>query len=108
MLRVVDKVKDEISYFYDPTSLVNLTKSGIFPATGLISNFTKIFKNFGLEMYYLGIDDVKEAEKNKVIKYFLKGFPVTYEFDLPILLFFPDLAKDLGMKAQSEAKPIGL
>jgi hypothetical protein len=38
----------------------------------------------------------------------LKGFPVTYEFDLPILLFFPDLAKDLGMKAQSEAKPIGL
>jgi hypothetical protein len=108
MLRVVDKVRDEISYFYDPTSLVNLTKSGIFPATGLISNFTKIFKNFGLEMYYLGIDDVKEAEKNKVIKYFLKGFPVTYEFDLPILLFFPDLAKDLGMKAQSEAKPIGL
>jgi hypothetical protein len=108
MLRVVDKVKDEISYFYDPTSLVNLTKSGIFPATGLIDNFVKAFKNFGKEMYYIGTDDVKEAEKNKVIKYFLKGFPVTYEFDLPILLFFPDLAKDLGMKAQSEAKPIGL
>lgn len=108
MLRVVDKVKDEVAYFYDPTSLVNLTKSGIFPSTSLITNFTKAFKNFGNEMFYLATDDVKEAEKNKVIKYFLKGFPVTYEFDIPILLFFPDLAKDLGMKAQSEAKPLGL
>ena len=108
MLRVVDKVKDEVAYFYDPTSLVNLTKSGIFPSTSLIDNFTKMFKNFGKEMYYLGTDDVKAAEENKVVKYFLKGFPITYEFDIPILLFFPDLAKDLGMKAQSEAKPLGM
>jgi hypothetical protein len=67
-----------------------------------------MFANFGKEMYYLGTDDVKAAEKNQVVKYFLKGFPVLYEFDIPILLFFPDVAKDLGMKAQSEAKPMGL
>jgi hypothetical protein len=108
MLRAVDKIKDEVGYFYDPTSLINLTKSGVFPSTSLIDNFIKMFKNFGLEMYYLGTDDVKAAEKNQVIKYFLKGFPVTYEFDLPLLLFFPDLAKELGMKAQAEAKPLGL
>ena len=108
MLRIVDKVKDEVAYFYDPTSLVNLTKSGIFPSTSLFTNFAKMFTNFGKEMYYLGTDDVKAAEKNQVVKYFLKGFPVLYEFDIPILLFFPDVAKDLGMKAQSEAKPMGL
>jgi hypothetical protein len=108
MLRVVDKVKDEVAYFYNPTSLVNLTKSGIFPSTSLFTNFAKMFTNFGKEMYYLGTDDVKAAEKNQVVKYFLKGFPVLYEFDIPILLFFPDVAKDLGMKAQSEAKPMGL
>ncbi len=107
MLRAVDKVRDEIAYFYNPTSLINLTKSGVFPSTSLIENFMKAFGNFGKEMYYLGTDDVKAAEKNQVIKYFLKGFPVTYEFDLPLLLFFPDVAKDLGFKAQSEAKPLG-
>jgi DNA-directed RNA polymerase specialized sigma24 family protein len=107
MLRAVDKIRDEISYFYNPTSLVNLTKSGIFPSTGLITNFVKMFENFGKEMYYIGVDDVKAQEKNQVVKYFLKGFPVTYEFDLPLLLFFPDVAKDLGMKAQGEARPIG-
>ena len=108
MLRAVDKIKDEIAYFYNPTSLINLTKSGVFPSTSLITNFMTAFGNFGKEMYYLGTDDVKAAEKNKVIKYFLKGFPVTYEFDLPLLLFFPDVAKDLGMKAQGEARPMGL
>ena len=108
MLRAVDKIKDEIAYFYDPTSLINLTKSGVFPSTSLITNFMTAFGNFGKEMYYLGTDDVKAAEKNKVIKYFLKGFPVTYEFDLPLLLFFPDIAKDLGMKAQPESRPVGL
>jgi len=107
MLRAVDKVRDEIAYFYNPTSLINLTKSGIFPSISLIDSFQKAFWNFGKEMYYLGTDDVKEAEKNQVIKYFLKGFPVTYEFDLPLLLFFPDVAKDLGMKAQGEARPVG-
>jgi hypothetical protein len=107
MLRAVDKIKDEIAYFYDPTSLINLTKSGVFPSTSLIDSFIKMFKNFGKEMYYLGTDDIKAAEKNQVIKYFLKGFPVTYEFDLPLLLFFPDLAKELGMKAQEQAKPLG-
>ena len=107
MLRAVDKVRDEIAYFYNPTSLVNLTKSGIFPSTSLLDSFKKAFTNFGKEMYFLGNDDVKEAEKNQVIKYFLKGFPITYELDLPLLLFFPDVAKDLGFKAQAEAKPLG-
>jgi hypothetical protein len=105
MLRLVDKVKDEVAYFYNPLSLLDLTKSGIFPSIGLIHNFEKVFENFIAEMYYLGRGDEKAAQKNQVIKYALKGFPITYEFDIPILMFFPDLAKDLGMRAQSEARP---
>lgn len=108
MLRVIDKVRDEVAYFYNPIALLDLTKSGIFPSVGLIHNFEKIFTNFTKEMYYITTDDEKAAKENKVIKYFLKGFPITYEFDIPILLFFPDLAKDLGMKAQTEARPTGM
>jgi hypothetical protein len=107
MLRVVDKVKDEVAYFYNPIALLDLTKSGIFPSVGLVHNFEKMWWNFAKEMYYITTDDEKAAKDNDVIKYFLKGFPVTYEFDIPILLFYPDLAKDLGMKAQAEARPIG-
>jgi hypothetical protein len=108
MLRLVDKVKDEVAYFYNPIALLDLTKSGIFPSVGLVHNFVKVLDNFRKEMYYIGVGDEKEAEKNQVIKYFLKGFPVTYELDIPLLMFFPDIAKDLGMRSQSEARPTGM
>ena len=32
MLRVVDKVKDEVLYFYDPTSVQGLISTGFFPS----------------------------------------------------------------------------
>jgi len=107
MVRVIDKVKDEVGFFYDPTSMIGLTASGIFPAVGYLDNFKKLFTNFGNEMYGMAIGDEKGVEKNQVVKYALKGFPITSQFDAIFLMFFPDLAKDLGMKAQSQARPFG-
>ncbi len=107
MLRVMDKIRDEVAYFYNPTSFLGLTTSGIFPAIGYLENFRKVFVNFGREMYALGIGDEEAAKKNQVVKYLLKGFPIASQVDAALLMFFPDVAKDLGMKAQSEARPFG-
>lgn len=108
MIRALDKVRDEIAYFFNPLELINLTKGGLFPSIGLIDNYVKLFKNFGKEMYAIGIDDEKAQDKNYVIKYFLKGLPITSQFDTIFLLFFPDMAKDLGIKSQSQSRPVGL
>jgi hypothetical protein len=107
MLRVMDKVRDEVAYFYNPTSFLSLTTSGIFPAVSYLENFRKLFVNFGKEMYALGVGDEELAKKTQVIKYLLKGFPIASQVDAALLMFFPDVAKDLGMKAQSEARPFG-
>ena len=107
MLRVMDKIRDEVAYFYNPTSFLGLTTSGIFPAISYLENFKKLFLNFGTEMYALGVGDEELAKKNQVIKYLLKGFPIASQVDAMLLMFYPDIAKDLGMKAQSEAKPFG-
>jgi hypothetical protein len=81
MLRVMDKVRDEIAYFYDPTSLINLTTTGIFPSIAYVNNFKKLFSNFLTEMYAIGVGDEAMEKKNQVIKYGLKGFPITSQFD---------------------------
>lgn len=107
MLRVLDKVRDEVAYFYNPTSILSLTSSGVFPSLGYLDNVKKIVGNFGKEMYAIGIGDQEMQDKNFVIKYSLKGLPITSQFDSILLLFFPDVAKDLGMRAQGEAKPFG-
>jgi hypothetical protein len=107
MVRVMDKIRDEVAYFYNPTSFLGLTTSGIFPAISYLENFKKLFVNFGTEMYALGVGDEEKAEKTQVVKYLLKGFPIASQVDAVLLMFYPDIAKDLGMKAQSEAKPFG-
>jgi hypothetical protein len=107
MLRVMDKIRDEVAYFYNPTSFLGLTTSGIFPAISYLENFKKLFVNFGTEMYALGVGDEELAKKTQVVKYLLKGFPIASQVDAVLLMFYPDIAKDLGMKAQSEAKPFG-
>jgi hypothetical protein len=108
MLRAIDKVKDEVAYFYDPTSVQGLVSSGLFPSVSYLKTFKTLFTNFGKEMYAIGVGDEELEEKTSVVKYLLKGFPITSQFDSVFLIFFPDLAKDLGMRAQTQARPIGL
>jgi hypothetical protein len=108
MLRAVDKVKDELAYFYDPTSFTTLVSSGIFPSISYLNNFKKLLMNFGTEMYGLGVGDEELVEKTKVIKYLMKSFPVSNQAAGMLPMFYPELAKDLGIRAQSQARPVTL
>jgi DNA-dependent RNA polymerase auxiliary subunit epsilon len=101
LLRAADKLKDEITYFYDPTSFSNLVSTGIFPSMGLLDNFKTLLRNFMIENYAIATGDTELEKKNYVIKYLLKTFPVTSQSAGLLPMFYPDLAKDLGMKAQS-------
>lgn len=108
MLRAADKVKDELAYFYDPTSLTSLVSSGIFPSTSYLNNLKKLIVNFNTEMFGLAVGDEELVEKTKVIKYLMKTFPVANQAAGMLPMFYPELAKDLGIKAQSQARPISL
>jgi hypothetical protein len=103
LLKASDKLKDEILYFYDPTSITSLVSSGIFPSIGHITNYKTLVKNFMIENYAIAVGDEKLQEKNYVIKYLLRSFPVTSQAQGMLPMFFPDLAKDLGIKAQSQS-----
>ena len=106
MVRAIDKVKDEVAFFYDITSIQGLVSAGIFPSMSYLTNFKTMFGNFLTEMYAIGVGDEELEKKTNVIKYLLKGFPIASQFDSVFLIFFPDLAKDLGMRAQSESRPV--
>lgn len=101
VVKMADKFKDELMYFYDPTSFSNLVSTGVFPALGLIDNFKKGVTNFFVENWALATGDDETVEKTKVIKYWLKTFPFTNQMSGYIPMFSPELAKDLGLKVQS-------
>ena len=101
LLRAADKLRDEITYFYDPSSFSQLISSGIFPSIQIITNFEKVFANFLQENYGLmtGNDDmVKNAH---TVKYLMKIFPVANQMQQYMPMLFPDLAKSLGIQMQS-------
>ncbi len=103
LLRATDKFADEIGYFYDPTSLTKLVSGGIFPSIRLIDNYKNLVTNFMSEMYGLAIGDEERVKKAHPIKYFMRSFPVGSQMTSYLPMFYPNLAKDLGIKMQSHS-----
>ena len=101
-VKATDKLKDELLYFYNPTSILNLVSQGFFPAKGLIENYVKFFNNFMLENYYIVTGDEKAADKNFVLKYGMKAVPGLNQFASWLPMFYPQAAKDLGIRAQAQ------
>jgi hypothetical protein len=102
-LKATDKFKDEIGYFYNPTSLTNLVSQGAFPAMGLIKNYEKGLTGFIKETYGLATGDDKLVEDTSVIKYWMKTNPITNQAAAMLPMFYPELAKDLDIKMQSQS-----
>lgn len=103
LMKAADKLRDEIAYFYNPANLLQLVSGGIFPSIGLLTNFEKIIQNFIIENYALIIGDEKLQESNQVIKYVMKEFPILNQIQQYMPMFVPDVAKSLGIKAQSQS-----
>lgn len=99
--RLADKIFSEVAYFYNPTSLLNLVGSGPFPAMSLLNNAFKGLSNIFVELYGLGIGDEELVKDTKVIKYLMRTFPFANQMVGYLPLFYPDMAKDLGIRVQS-------
>jgi len=102
LVRMLDKFKDELTYFYDPRSLTGIISKGIFPSLTLLENVEKAMTNW--MKYNWGIIIGKEDEDMKnvhYIKYLMKTFPFTNQMIGYLPLFYPQLAKDLGIRVQS-------
>jgi hypothetical protein len=103
MLRAVDKLRDEIAYFYNPANLLQLVSGGIFPSIGIFTNFGNVLFDFMQEVFGLAFENEEWVESAKPIKYLMKQFPVSNQIVQYIPLFVPEVAKDLGIKTQSQS-----
>jgi hypothetical protein len=101
-IKATDKLTDELSYFYDPSSPFNLVSKGFFPSVGLLENYAKFIKNFALENFGIITEDEEMQDDAKPIKYLMKSFPISSQAAGYLPMFYPDIAKDLGIKMQSQ------
>jgi hypothetical protein len=96
--RIADKLKDEVTFYYNPLSASSILGGGVVPGLGVITDGLKTLNTLGRDI--TGDDDIQK--KTHSIKAVLKNFPVAFQgtqFFLPLIS--PETANDLGVKVAS-------
>jgi hypothetical protein len=104
MLKAADKFRDELTYFYDPSSIGGLITTGIFPTFKLVTDFEKLLKNF--MKYNWGLIQGKSSEDMKdihFIKYLINEFPGANQIQQYLPMAAPDVSKAMGIRSQSQS-----
>lgn len=103
--KAMNKVSDELAFYYNPMSFESMTKGSILPAMGLLVKAERAIGALSKEAYGYATDDIKLQEKAHPVKYFLDLIPGPAQFDQEILpLISPELAKEMGIRVSSQAR----
>jgi hypothetical protein len=103
--KAINKISDELKFYYDPRSFESITKGSIMPAVGLISKSAQLIDNLQREVTGYAIGDEEMMEKAHPIKYFFNLMPVGYQFQTEVLPYIdPELAKSLGIRVTTESR----
>lgn len=100
-----NKISEELSFYYLPTSAESITKGSIIPSLGLLSKSARFLNSFGKEAYGYTTGDEELTDKNYPIKYFFNLIPGLSQFQTDYLPYIDaELAKDMGIRVTVEAR----
>ena len=104
-LKMVNKISDEMAFYYNPASFESMTKGSVLPALGILTKVERFIKAFGNETYGVFMDDEELIKKSHPLKYFLDVIPVASQFNTEVMPYvFPEVAKEMGTRVSSEAR----
>lgn len=105
LMKAMNKIQDELSFYYNPTSTESMTKGSIVPALGLLLKAQSMLTNIVQESYGYATDDEELMKKAHPLKYTFNIMPGFYQVQTEILpFFFPEVAKDMGIRVTAESR----
>jgi hypothetical protein len=103
--KMINKISDEISFYYNPASADSITRGSLIPALGLGSKIFTFGEAFSKEVAGYVIDDPEMIDKNYPIKYFLNMIPIGAQLQTEVLPYLnPELAKELGIRVTTQSR----
>lgn len=103
--KAINKVADEITFFYNPLSFDDITKGSITPSLGLLTKIAQLFANIAKEGYGIVTENEKMVEKAHPFKYLFNLIPGASQFQNEILPYTnPELAKEMGIKVGTQSR----
>lgn len=101
-LRAIDKLTDELSFFYDPTSFTNIANGSVFPAVSLLTDAQHLMLNGVKDAYYWSTGNERGMKGIKSTKYFFKSLPLVNQIMNYTAVFNHDFAKEWGIQLSSQ------
>lgn len=103
--KVINKISDEVSFYYNPISFESITKGSLLPSVGLLSKAFKIVDQLATEGYGIATDDEEMMKKAHGLKYVLNIIPgLSQGLNEALPYTNPELAKELGVRVSKEAR----
>jgi len=104
-LKLINKITDEVRFYYSPVSFLSMTRGSFLPALGLIGKAQKAITALGTETIgYMG-DNEKLMKDTHTAKYFLDIIPVASQFQRDWLpLIDPEFAKEMGIVVTAQPR----
>ncbi len=103
--KALNKISDEVSFYYDPRSADSITRGSIIPALGLLVKSEQVINSLRKEVTGYVLNDQKMMDKAYPTKYFLNMIPGAAQFQSDILpLVNPELAKEMGIRVTAESR----
>lgn len=104
MLRAVDKLSDEVGFFYNPLSFQQILNGSIFPSLGVVTDGARVIEHFGGYMFDLTFDREEALKTDHPLKFLMKTFPIANQLSGYLPMFFPDMAKSLGIQVSAQSR----
>lgn len=105
LLKIFNKVSDELSFYYNPLSFESMTKGSIVPGLGILTRALTAGRDLEREIQGQLAGDEQLMDKAHPIKRFLDLIPGPSQFQQEILpLIDPEFAKELGIRVTAEAR----
>ena len=103
--KTINKISEEVSFYYNPISFESITKGSLLPSVGLLSKSLKIVQQLSLEGYGIATDNEEMMEKSHGLKYMLNIIPGLSQAQNELLPYInPELAKELGVRVTKESR----
>jgi hypothetical protein len=103
--KAINKISDEISFYYNPASADSITRGSLIPALSLGNKMFTFGEAFSKEVAGYVIDDPEMVDKAYPVKYFLNMVPAGAQFQTEILPYIdPELAKEMGIRVTTESR----
>ncbi len=95
---MTERFQKEMSFYYNPSEWFNVMDGSLFPALGVVKEYTKVFTETGKTIKYKITGDKELEKKTHLYKAVTKPIPIMNQSGLFFQLFYEDFAKELGYK----------